>query len=101
MPRGVFRRRRPTRKGKFDPLDTQNVKHSRIGAWDLYEEIQPELAHIPGSSRLEPYLEIVQNLPYVLRMLKDVSSIRACWFLLALYLTVECIASLIPAISLW
>ncbi|KNZ80019.1 Toxin RTX-I translocation ATP-binding protein [Termitomyces sp. J132] len=34
-------------------------------------------------------------------MLKDVGSIRACWFHLALYLIVECIASLVPAVSLW
>lgn len=101
MPRGGFRRRKPIKKGKFYPSDTQNIKHTRIGAWDLYEEIQPELIHIPGSSRLEPYLEIVQSLPYVLRMLKDIGSIRACWFHLALYLIVECIASLVPAISLW
>ncbi|KAG6885030.1 hypothetical protein C0993_006446 [Termitomyces sp. T159_Od127] len=101
MARRGFRQRRSSRKGSFDPSDTRNVKHSRIGVWDLYEEIQPELAHVPGSSRLEPYLEIAQNLPYVLRMLKDIGSIRACWFYLALYLIVECIASLIPAISLW
>ncbi|KAG6874168.1 hypothetical protein C0995_005586 [Termitomyces sp. Mi166 len=99
--RGGFRRRKPTRKGKFDPSDTKNVKHSRIGVWDLYEEIQPELAHVPGSSRLEPYFEIAQNLPYVWRMLRDIGSIRACWFHLVLYLIFECIASLIPAISLW
>ncbi|KAG6919464.1 hypothetical protein DXG01_005723 [Tephrocybe rancida] len=101
MPRGGPRKNRTTRKGKFDPSDTKNVKQSRVGVWDLYEEIQPELAHIPGSSRLEPYIEIKQNLPYVWRMLKDIGSIRACWFHLALYLIVECIASLIPAVSLW
>ncbi|KAG6806697.1 hypothetical protein H0H87_002351, partial [Tephrocybe sp. NHM501043] len=100
MARGGYRRKRPPRKGKFDPSDTKNVKQSSVGVWDLYEEIQPELAHIPGSSRLEPYLEIKQNLPFVWRMLKDISSIRACWFHLALYLIVECVASLVPAISL-
>ncbi|KAG6831639.1 hypothetical protein H0H92_008716 [Tricholoma furcatifolium] len=100
MPRGS-RKKRSTRKGTFDPNDTKNVKHSQIGVWDLYEEIQPELSHLPGSSRLEPYLELAQNLPYVWRMLKDIGSIRACWFHLALYLLIQCTLSLIPAVSLW
>ncbi|KAG6864837.1 hypothetical protein C0991_006861 [Blastosporella zonata] len=81
MARGGGRKKRltSTRKSAFDPSDTKNVKQSHVGVWDLYEEIQPELAHIPGSSRLEPYLEIKQNLPFVWRMLKDISSIRALW----------------------
>ncbi|KAG5646916.1 hypothetical protein DXG03_001992 [Asterophora parasitica] len=90
-----------TRKGTFDPLNPKNVKHTRIGVWDMYEEVQPELAHIPGGSRLEPYLEMAQGIPYVWRMLKDVGSIRACWFLLGTYLAIECAASLVPAVSLW
>lgn len=102
MPRG-FRKQKPSasRKGKFDPLDAKHVKHSQVGVWDLYEEIQPELARIPGSSRLEPYLEMAGSMPYVWRMLKDIGSIRACWFLLGLYLMIECAASLLPAVSLW
>ncbi|GLB36684.1 putative (ABC) transporter [Lyophyllum shimeji] len=91
----------PKRKGKFDPSDAQNVKHTTVGVWDLYEEIHPELAHVPGSSRLEPYLEMAKNAPYAWRMLRDIASIRACWWLLGVYLAVECVASLIPAVSLW
>ncbi|KAG6819629.1 hypothetical protein H0H93_010049 [Arthromyces matolae] len=101
MPRGTRKRKGSTRKGKFDPSDAKNVKHTSIGVWDLYEEIQPELSHIPGSSRLEPYIEILQNLPFVWRMLKDIGSIRACWFHLVVYLISEGIASLVPAVTLW
>ncbi|KAF8060884.1 P-loop containing nucleoside triphosphate hydrolase protein [Lyophyllum atratum] len=92
------RRSTPKRKGTFNPTDS-NVKHSKVGVWDLYEEIHPELANVPASSRLEPYLEMANNAPYAWRMLKDIGSIRACWFLLAVYLAIECVASLIPAIN--
>lgn len=101
MPRGHGKQRRSRRKGIFDPSDARHIKHSRIGVWDFYEETQPELAHIPGSSLLETYLELVNGLPYVWRMLKDIGSIRACWSLLSMYLVIECIASLLPAVSLW
>jgi hypothetical protein len=101
MGRG-YKRSRSRKKGKFDPLDAKHVKHSHIGVWDLYEETQqPELAHVPGASRLEPYLELVNSLPYVWRMIKDIGSIRACWFLLAAYLAIEFLASLLPAVSIW
>ncbi|RDB28996.1 Lipid A export ATP-binding/permease protein MsbA [Hypsizygus marmoreus] len=101
MRRGYRRQKRSSKKGQFDPTDTKNVKHTRIGVWDLYEETQPELAHVPGSSRLESYFEMVNGLPYVWRMLKDIGSIRACWSLLAMYLAIECISSLLPAVTLW
>ena len=40
-------------KGTFDPEDSLRVKHTQIGVWDLYEEIQPELQHVPGATKLE------------------------------------------------
>jgi hypothetical protein len=43
MPPGKrgFRRRQQINsdEGTFDPEDTQKVKHTRIGIWDLYEEV--------------------------------------------------------------
>jgi hypothetical protein len=89
------------RKGKFDPEDEKHVKHSRLGVWDLYEEKNPQLAYVPGISRFEPYLEMIKSLPYVWRMIKDISGIDGCWVLLSLYLLVEVVLSLIPAMSLW
>ncbi|KAF9072268.1 P-loop containing nucleoside triphosphate hydrolase protein [Rhodocollybia butyracea] len=92
------------RKGKFDPSDERNVKHTKIGqVWELYEERQPELSKIPFSTRLnlEQYIGIYESLPYVWQMLKDVGSIRACWVYLGLYLALHGFLSLIPAIRLW
>ena len=85
----------------FDTEDSKNVKHSRLGVWDLYEEKHPELARIPGASKAESYLEIAQSLPYVLRMIKDLGNIENCWLLLSLYLFVIILSSLIPAVALW
>jgi hypothetical protein len=99
----MARRRRTTttRSGKFDPEDARRVKHTRIGVWDLYEDRQTDIPRVPGSSRLETYAQIVQSMPHVLRMLKDILSIRQCRLLLSVFLVVEVLASLIPAISLW
>ncbi|KAI0726052.1 P-loop containing nucleoside triphosphate hydrolase protein [Fomitopsis betulina] len=103
MPRGPGRRKRQTRRtGTFDPEDTSRVRHTHIGVWDIYEEIQPVLGwNIPGVATLEHYLEATRSLPYVWRMIKDISSIPSCWLLILIYVLVELVQSFIPAISLW
>ena len=88
------------RPGVFDPHDATRIKHTRIGVWDLYEE-KPTNIPIPGTSRLETVSQMLQGLPYVWRMLKDICSIRRCLILMPLYLIVEVATSLIPAVSLW
>jgi hypothetical protein len=96
------KRRMATRAGKVDPQDARRVKHSRIGVWDLYEERQTNsnLLRIPGSS-IETFAQMIQNTPYVMRMLKDVLSIRRVQMLLPIFLIMEVSNSLIPAVSLW
>lgn len=42
------RTRITSRKGVFNPEDATQVKHTKLGVWDLYEEKEPELANIPG-----------------------------------------------------
>ncbi|KAG6332407.1 hypothetical protein ID866_6678 [Astraeus odoratus] len=100
MARGQRRRPRP-RQGVFDPNDAKRIKHTRMGVWDLYEERQTDRIPISYSSRLETYAEMLQGLPYVLRMLKDICSMRRCLMLMSLYLLVEVAAALIPAVSIW
>jgi hypothetical protein len=102
-----FGRRQGThsnRKGNFDPNDESNVQHTKIGqVWELYEERQPELSKIPFSTRLnlERYVGIYDSLPYVWQMLKDIGSIRALWLYLGVYLALQFVLSLIPAVQLW
>ncbi|KAI0791831.1 P-loop containing nucleoside triphosphate hydrolase protein [Abortiporus biennis] len=89
------------RKGVFNPEDEKRVKHTRLGVWDLYEERNSTFERIPGSTRIEKFLEIKQNLPYVWQMLKDISSIKSCWLLLFYYAVVVFIRASIPAVNLW
>ncbi|KAJ7356592.1 P-loop containing nucleoside triphosphate hydrolase protein [Mycena albidolilacea] len=90
-------------EGTFDPEDTQKVKHTRIGIWDLYEEVEPRLKHVPGyfRSRLETFHEVKHSVPFILRMFKEIGAIRACWWLLAGYLIITLVLALVPAVELW
>jgi hypothetical protein len=99
----MFRKRNLRRQGKgvFNPDDSKNVRHTKFGVWDFYQERQPELARIPGAAKVQPYLEIYQSLPFVWRMLKELGQIKSCWTLLSLYLLIVFLASLVPALSLW
>ncbi|KAH8834804.1 P-loop containing nucleoside triphosphate hydrolase protein [Flagelloscypha sp. PMI_526] len=76
------------RKGEFK-VDDPGVKHSTLGVWDLYEEVNPHLASVPGASRLELFKEMTNSIPFVWRMVKDVASIRSCWFLFGSYFAVQ------------
>ncbi|KAF7340233.1 ABC transporter related protein [Mycena venus] len=103
--RGFGRRQRGINldEGTFDPEDAQKVKHTRIGIWDLYEEVEPRLKLVPGSlrSQLETFHEMKGSFPFVLRMFKEIGAIRACWWLLAGYLIITLVLALIPAVELW
>ncbi|KAL0564952.1 hypothetical protein V5O48_017080 [Marasmius crinis-equi] len=99
-------RQRRKRKGTFSPEDEQNVKHTKIGIWDLYEEKQLGLktrwtSRFNKDDTVEQLLEVKNSLPYILRMIKDVGSIRALWLYFAVYLSLELVGSLIPALNLW
>lgn len=95
------RKARSSRKGTFDPSDTRRVKHTRLGVWDLYEEINPDLQHVPGRPWIEKTYEAYAALPYLLKMVRDILAIRSCWVLLAGYAVAEVLSSLIPAATLW
>ncbi|KAG1829318.1 P-loop containing nucleoside triphosphate hydrolase protein [Suillus variegatus] len=85
--------------GEFDHQNTRRFKHTRIGIWDLYEERQSRIRVSPIS---KIYAPIIYNVPLLVRIFKDVLSIRRCSILLPAYLVVvEVLASLIPAVSLW
>ncbi|KAI0353204.1 P-loop containing nucleoside triphosphate hydrolase protein [Trametes cingulata] len=100
----MLRRNRPVsdRKGVFDPNDSTRVKHTRLGVWDVYEEKpEPKALSIPGASIIEKHAEVLKSLPYVLRMIKDVTSIPACKLLLPIYFALELAKASMPAVALW
>lgn len=102
------------RKGTFDTDDLTKVKHTKIGVWDFYQDVLTlgTKSHFSWRIKLhffdnfrkcipEHYLEAVDSLPYVWLMLRDIAALRECWMLLSMYLVVELLLSLIPAVSLW
>ncbi|KAG2345392.1 P-loop containing nucleoside triphosphate hydrolase protein [Suillus weaverae] len=87
---------------KIDPRDTSRYKHTRIGVWDLYEERRTGYwPYIPGSSIRETCGQIVESMPHIVQMLRDVLSIKRSWLRLSAFFLVEILSSFIPAISLW
>ena len=93
--------RRGPKHGNFDPHDVNTVKHTRLGVWDLYEQVDHGIARLPGVSGVARRLEVLNDLPYVWRMVKDVASIKSCWFYFLVYCVVELLSSLLPAVTLW
>ncbi|KAJ6573847.1 hypothetical protein DFH09DRAFT_1276918 [Mycena vulgaris] len=88
----------------FNPEDVQNVRHTKIGIWDFYEQIEPKLKMVPWSLRakMETYHEIKGSFPFVVRMFKDIGSIGRGWYsLFGGYVLITVLLALIPAIELW
>ena len=98
--RGKRTRRGPAH-GNFDPYDPNTVKHTRLGVWDLYEQVDSGIVRLPGVSGLARRLEVLNDLPYVWRMIKDVASIKSCWLHFLIYCIVELLSALLPAVTLW
>jgi hypothetical protein len=74
------------------------IKHTKLGLWDLYVDLDDD--QIPYTwpvISLQPY---IQSAPYVWCMIKDITSIPKCRFLLAAYVVTELTAALIPALAL-
>ena len=81
----------------------KEFKHTKAGIWDVYEQIPASRLgiNIPGVSKLLRHFEFVEDLPFVWRMVKDVAKIKSCWYYLCLFIFVEILASLEPAVALW
>ncbi|OSD05596.1 P-loop containing nucleoside triphosphate hydrolase protein [Trametes coccinea BRFM310] len=99
----MFHRYRTTtnEKGTFDPNDTSRVKHTRYGVWDVYEDHSSRVSTMPGSWTLEKYAEMINCLPYIWRMLKDILAIPACTFLFITFCVTQAGVALVPALALW
>lgn len=91
-----------TVRGK--PELAKEFKHTKVGIWDVYEQIPPTSkigVNIPGISKLFHNFGIIEDLPFVWRMVKDVTKIKSCWYYLCLFTFVKALASLEPAVTLW
>ncbi|KAH8996475.1 HlyB/MsbA family ABC transporter [Lactarius hatsudake] len=94
--------RRRSRKGKggtFDPQNETLVEHRQLGVWDLYIERDHKLSLFPTFWKIEEYVGMWNDLPYLLRTIRDVSTVA--WPLLLLYVAIMTTSSLVPALNLW
>ena len=79
--------------------DLEGVRHTRLGVWDLYEDLDTERKEVLGlSAQIE---DAKQCLPYVWRMLVEISRLRDCRMLLAAAAVVHAALAFVPAVSLW
>ena len=77
------------------------IHRLRIGVWDFFEEVELALPRIPLARLLGTYRDIVECVPYVIRMVHDVLNIPGCAFLVVAYAAIELIRALIPATNIW
>jgi len=81
----------------------KEFKHTKTDIWEVYEQIPTGKigAIIPGISKLFRNLELIEDLPFVWRMVRDVIKIKSCWYYLCLFILVKLLSSLEPAVELW
>lgn len=85
---------------KIIPPKTE-IKRSRLGLWDFYEEVEIDGARISLVPLLAKLHELSECLPYVARMFKDVLSVPGCTWLMLVYAATQICDAIIPAASIW
>ena len=81
----------------------KEFKHTKAGVWDIYEQVTYSKFGFdaPFISKLSRNLELLDDLPFFWRALKDLAKIKSCWSYLCLYILVKILTSLQPAVALW
>ena len=87
------------KRGVFDVHDRTTVEHCKLGVWDLYVERDKLLSYFPTSWKIETYVGMWNDIPYLCRAIRDMCTVA--WPLLSLYLVLTLARSLLPALSLW
>lgn len=81
---------------------SRNVKHTRYGIWDMYEEDNPDAGKVTMLARLkEKWEDVTDGLPEVVLALKDALTIPGCKLYISTFAAAELVASFIPAVSIW
>ncbi|KAH9164207.1 HlyB/MsbA family ABC transporter [Lactarius sanguifluus] len=88
-----------TETGEHDPMDRTVFKHVNLGVWDLYVMHTRLSRYLPTSWKIEEYVRIWKDIPYLWRTLCDMDTVARP--LLLLYLGITIAKSLIPAVRLW
>jgi hypothetical protein len=83
----------------FKPRDGKVIEHRKLGVWDLYIERDKLLSYLPASLKIDVYVGMWNDIPYLWRTIRDICIIS--WPLLSLYLILTVAQSLLPSLSLW
>lgn len=86
-----------------DPDDRSIMRHSKVGPWDLYEDISGtrKVFGIPFLSKARAVMEAYKGYPVIKRMVQDILSITGCWPYFVLWFIVKLLLAFMPAINLW
>jgi hypothetical protein len=83
----------------FEPKKGKVIEHTKYGVWDLYQERDQSLSYLPTSLKIDAYREMWNDLPYLWKTIRDLSTVA--WPMLSLYLVLTLARSLLPALTLW
>ncbi|KAH9174040.1 HlyB/MsbA family ABC transporter [Lactarius sanguifluus] len=86
-------------ESELDPLNRTVFKHVNLGVWDLYVMRTRLSRYLPTSWKIEEYVRIWKDVPYLVRTLRDMGTVARP--LLLLYLGITIAKSLTPAVRLW
>ncbi|KAH9972436.1 P-loop containing nucleoside triphosphate hydrolase protein [Lactifluus volemus] len=89
----------PAKWAAFEPRDGKVVEHRKLGVWDLYIERDKLLSYLPASLKIDVYVGMWNDTPYLWRTIRDICTIS--WPLLSLFLILTLAQSLLPSLSLW
>ncbi|KAI9437634.1 HlyB/MsbA family ABC transporter [Lactarius indigo] len=92
-------RRDPETGGELDPMDKSLFRHVNMGVWDLYIMRTRLSRYLPTSWKIEEYVRIWKDVPYLVRTLRDMDTVARPQ--LFLYLGITLAQSLTPAVGLW
>ncbi|KAH9028877.1 HlyB/MsbA family ABC transporter [Lactarius pseudohatsudake] len=91
--------RKDAENGELDPMDKTVFEHVNLGVWDLYVMHTRLSRYLPTSWKIEEYVRIWKDVPYLWRTLRDMDTVARP--LLLLYLGITLAKSLTPAVRLW
>ncbi|KAH9069742.1 HlyB/MsbA family ABC transporter [Lactarius deliciosus] len=93
-------RKDPESGNELDPMDKSLFRHVNLGVWDLYIMRTTRLSrYLPTSWKIEEYMRIWKDVPYLVRTLRDMDTVARPQ--LFLYLGITIAQSLTPAVRLW
>ncbi|RPD56246.1 P-loop containing nucleoside triphosphate hydrolase protein [Lentinus tigrinus ALCF2SS1-7] len=78
------------------------VKHTRIGVWDEYVEVDPDAGRMSITATVvKKYEGVLGSVPYLVRIVKDVLGIPGCKLQTFLFVGASLGTAVVPAATLW